>query len=95
MAPRAITCELNPADDYSRGLNGSDFDLGCRWFQGLPILRLSEPDWELWKLGPDEETGALGNLLLPRALPKIKLTRRRTASSISAGEAESGRGSAD
>ena len=44
---RHVPTELNPADDCSRGLDGSDLDLGCRWFQGPPFLRLSEPDWPL------------------------------------------------
>ena len=42
---RHIRSNLNPADEASRGIQGSELQDGCRWIRGPAFLTLNEGDW--------------------------------------------------
>ncbi len=42
---RHVPGELNPADDGSRGVNGTEISIDHRWFQGPKFLKLCETLW--------------------------------------------------
>ncbi|XP_045130685.1 uncharacterized protein LOC123515866 [Portunus trituberculatus] len=42
---RHVRSTLNPADDASRGILGSELHDECRWIQGPTFLALKEEDW--------------------------------------------------